>query len=218
MIQRRQFLLVLVLGDKNLRQIGKHLGNGRVVQLTLLEGVVRHDLALIVKNNRDVRFFSHVVLFRACGIVDRKDALLEAFLFGQRFQLVAEFLVLGHEDHKAPHFGFAVLGGFGVNLLDQTGQGAADFACEDHRDRVATVLSDKAVFFSRLAAGNIERMERTWNVLADRRAGLEGITRHHAGNGENGNGEDPHRYAMFHRGNNLLLRDSCHALQRHFTK
>ena len=58
-------------------------------------------------------------------------------------------------------------------MLDQTGQGVADFACEDHGDRVAPILSDKARFLARGFPRDVQRVERRDLAAAGLRTGLQ---------------------------------------------
>ena len=64
------------------------------------------------------------------------------------------------EDHETAHFVVAVLGRDCVNLLDQTGQGAADLPGEDHRDRIFVVPSDEACHVAGIRAVTAPDLER----------------------------------------------------------
>src|SRR5262249_13308221 len=108
---------------------------------------------------------------------------------------------------EAAHAAGFVVGRGGVNLLDQTGQGVADFAREDHRDRVATVLSDQAVFLAGHPPGDVQRVERPGDVFPHLGTGLGSVVRGvHAADEQRGRQGRPHGDAIFHRRTNLLVK------------
>src|ERR1051325_11670294 len=197
----------LLLRRQDLRHIGDDLFDSRGVQLALLEGVVGDDLLLDVKHHRNLGVLGYVVLLGAGGSFHRgEDAVLDPFLRAEFFQLVVELLVGGEKHDEAAHLLVLVLAGFGINLFYQTGQVVADFASEDHRDRVAAVLSDKAQALARVLAGHVQDVEGPAEGLPRLGARLERVARDADGNRQRSHGNDAHRNAMSHRKTYLLLR------------
>jgi hypothetical protein len=173
--------------------------NSLIVQLALAECEVGLYLALVVENDGDFRVLGHVIALGTRRVVDGKDRRLDALFIRKSLDRLVEPFLVAAEDDKAAHVLLAVLGGFGVNLLDQTGQGAGDFACEDHRDRVIAVHSDQAVFLARHRTGDIGRMERARNVLAHLRARLERVIRDDDGHSQHRHSEGSDSIPIAHR-------------------
>src|SRR5215468_1111216 len=68
---------------EDLGNVLEDLGDGVVVQLTLLEGVIDLDRLVDVQQHGHVGVFFNVVSLGAGRIVDRKDALLDLLLLGE---------------------------------------------------------------------------------------------------------------------------------------
>ena len=100
---------------------------------------------------------------------DQTDLVNGAIVTGNYFQVLGvgaqKGRVIAQEDDKATHLLLGVFGSRGIKLLDQTGQAVTDLPCEDHGDRVTTVLSYKAVLLACLGAGHVRGMERAGDVF-----------------------------------------------------
>jgi hypothetical protein len=99
----------------------------------------------------------------------------------------------------------AVLGSGLINVLDQTGQGVADFASEDHGDRVATILSDKAGLFTWRLPGDVQRIEGEDLGAPHLWTGFESPGSHDAAQEQRCRQWRSHGDAISHRGRNLLM-------------
>src|SRR5207249_620131 len=108
------------------------------------------------------------------------------------------------EDDKAAHFGFAVLGGGGIDLLSQTGQGVAEISCEDHGDRVRAVRSDQAQLLGSILAGHVLNVERSSNGVPHLGAGLHGIRGYHSA-GQHRDGQEASYGDTLSHGRTFLL-------------
>src|SRR5262249_55669047 len=82
---------------------------------------------------------------------------------------------VAEEDDEAAHLAAGVLDGALVDLLDQVDDVFVDRASEDHGDRVLTVRAEQAVLLAGLLTVDVEGMERARNLVADLRAGLDGL-------------------------------------------
>jgi hypothetical protein len=98
-----------------------------------------------------------------------------------------------------------ILGGGFINLLDQTGQGVADFAREDHGDRVAPVSSDEARLLAGSLTRDVQRVERHNVAAAGLRTGLQVVRSHRAADNECGYQWRSYNNSMSHCGINLLM-------------
>src|SRR5262249_38913051 len=119
-----------------------------------------------------VRVLGDVIAFRTSGIVDGEDGFLELFFLGEILKFLLESLFVAAKYYEAAHAGVAVLLSSFLDFLDQTGQAVADFAREDNRDRIATILSDQASFAALTAPVAVQRVEGH-HSFADLRSGFE---------------------------------------------
>src|SRR5439155_3756510 len=119
-------------------------------------------------------------------------------------QLFVEFLIVIEEHDKAAHLAFAVLGGGGVELLGQTGQGVAEISSEDHGDRVGAVRSDQAQGLGSEFARHVLDVERCPNGVSRLGAGLHGIRGHYGACKQRDGQHASYGNALFHRRAYLL--------------
>src|SRR5262249_36183060 len=143
------------------------------LELALLVSVVGLHGSLVVENDGDVRVLVDVVAIGAGGVVEGEDDGLEARFLGEGFEFFLHALVIGEGNNETAHAGGLVLAGFGVDLLDQTGQVVGDLACEDHRDGVVAVPSDLAELLAGRGTIAVQRMERSGELFIDLRTGFE---------------------------------------------
>ena len=114
----------------------------------------------MIQDNRDVGILGDLVLLGSGRVVDCQGSLFDFFLLCQVLEFLIESFVVIEENDEAAHFGVFVLYGLGVDLLDQTGQGVADFAREDHRDRVGAIGSDQALLVAGKLPCHVEWVKR----------------------------------------------------------
>src|SRR6266849_2521711 len=172
------FLLFL---RQNLLHIADDLVDVLVLQFTFLEGVVGFHFAVGVKNDGDIGVFGDFILGWSGFIgFESKDDVLEFFLLGQFLELFFKAFVIVEENDEAAHFAGIVLGRGGINLLDQTGQGVAGFAREDHRDRVGAVPSDLTPFLAGILPSDVKWAERAGNFFSRLRPGFQDVGGEHA--------------------------------------
>src|SRR6516162_6069051 len=138
------FTSFLIVFRQNFFDVGDDRCNIGVLQFALLVGLVHLHILFGVKNDGDIGVLGNVISVGAGRIVNGQNGVLDLFFFGEILELLFQLGIVIEEHHKAAHFAVFVLGGGLVNFLDQTGQGVADFACEDHRDRTGAVRSDQA--------------------------------------------------------------------------
>src|SRR5262249_48831668 len=151
----------------------------------------------------------------------------ELLLVRELLQLLFQAFLVAAKADEAAHAGFFVLGTSGFKLLDQTGQGVADFASEDHRDRTSAEPSDLANFFARTRAVAIQRMERAGYPAPDVGTRLEIIRRHRtAANQQRDREGCSHSESRFHgrtyllvveRNSGPLYPNRCTRVRRHGT-
>ena len=139
----------------------------------------------VVQHDGDVGVFVDFVLRWAGWIVDRQRQVLDLVFLGQFFELGAGLVVVGQVDGEAAHFALAVRGGGGVELLEELGGGGAiGAACEHDCDGVGTVLAHEAGLLAGALTGDVERVERSWDLRTGLWAGFQ-----IGGNGDTGNDE-----------------------------
>src|SRR5262245_22967302 len=163
----------LLLCRQDLGEGGEDRLHVLVGHLALAEGVVHLDLLIHVEEDRHVGLPGEPVVLGAGRVVDRQHGVADLLLAGEVLELLRHgLLVFGADDHEAAHLVVGVLGRGLVDLLDQTGQGAAQFPGEDQSDRTGAVESDLALLLAGVLAGDVERLERV-DALPDLGAGLQ---------------------------------------------
>ena len=114
----------------------------------LLECVIRLDLLALVENRCHGSFFGDLVVFRAFRSIECKADVFDIISLLELLNLFLHIIAIGQEDDDCGDFAFPDPGNFGIQLLDQTGQGVVGIACEDQSDWFAAELSDKATLFA----------------------------------------------------------------------
>ena len=171
-----------------------------------------------IEHDRDVGLLRDVISLRPRRIIDREHGVLQFFFLGEFLELLFQILVVAQKDDEAPHVAGAILGGGSIDLLDQTGQGVADFACEDHGDRVAAVLSDEAQLFAGRLARDVQRVERRDLGAARLRARLQVVRSHGTARNQRGQQWRSYSNSVLHREMNLLIARNSRATDQHPTE
>jgi hypothetical protein len=150
---------------QDLGKIGQNFGDAFRVEFAIGEGVVGFDVAFVVKDDGHIRFFGNGPGLGPGDIVDGQNGVLEADLGGVRFEFFRQFFVVAEVNDEA----LEAMSAFGIEFLDQTGQGIAVLPNEEGSDRASAKLSDEAILRAGAFAVDIERMKRC-GALADGQA------------------------------------------------
>src|SRR5262249_42388585 len=134
-----------------------------------------HAVSVLVNDDSQVRLLRHSVLRRPASIVRTEHNMIQFLLGDQVRQTAAETRNVRAEDNENAQLVGAVLWAglqLLVELLDQTGQGVADFARENQSDQMIALHSDRADLFPGVIAIGAVEQEFAIESFADLWSGL----------------------------------------------
>ena len=166
--------IILLHDAGNFRQ---NLGDGLVVQLALLEGVVGDDLGLVVEDDRDVGVLADVV--GACGPAGLSMASTNSFSFSwlaRFFSFLSRPSVSLQKTAKLPILELALATVASSSFLISVTSGALASRAKTIATGLLPLRHTRHCFWSGVGAVDVQREERLGpSVVADLRAGLHGV-------------------------------------------
>ena len=140
---------------QDLGKIGQYLRDALRVEFAVGEGVVAFHDALVVENDRHIRIFGNGPAWGPSDIIHGQNGVFEADLGGVLFELIGHFFVVVEVNDEA----LEAICAFGIEFLDQTGQGIAVLSNEESSDRASAELSDEAILRASAFACDIKRVK-----------------------------------------------------------